>query len=47
MYHSDVPLKDEAFDDEIPTHSCQHLIIDNQSLDMLKQGWQIVLPAMR
>lgn len=45
-YHYDMPLKDETFDDELLTHSCQHLIIDNKSLELLKQGWQITLPAM-
>lgn len=46
-YQTDILLKDETFDDESSTHSCQHIIIDNKSLYMLKHGWQVVLPAMR
>lgn len=45
-YRADIPLKDERFDEEKKTHSCQHLVIDNTSLGLLKRGKQVTLPAV-
>lgn len=45
-HYPNIPLKDESFIEEEKTYPCQHLIVDSQSFQRLRNGGSICLPVL-